>query len=165
MKELLQHYAAYNLWANQKLLHTIALLPEDQQSKYILSSFEGLIPTLKHMWDAEYMWWQRLKLSDNVARAAAGQVHNFVLISDGLLYQGKVWQQWIEGATLLQLEHVFAYRNIKGDELKQPVYRMLLHLFNHATYHRGQLVTMLRQLGVTNIPATDFALWSTSLKK
>jgi uncharacterized damage-inducible protein DinB len=37
---------------------------------------------------------------------------------------------------------------------------MLLHVFNHGTYHRGQLVTMLRQLGIENIPATDFIVWS-----
>jgi uncharacterized damage-inducible protein DinB len=37
---------------------------------------------------------------------------------------------------------------------------MLLHLFNHNTYHRGQLVTMLRQLGMDKIPATDFIVWS-----
>jgi uncharacterized damage-inducible protein DinB len=30
-------------------------------------------------------------------------------------------------------------------------------VFNHATYHRGQLVTMLRQIGAEKIPATDFA--------
>jgi uncharacterized damage-inducible protein DinB len=37
---------------------------------------------------------------------------------------------------------------------------MLLHLFNHGTYHRGQLVTMLRELGIEKIPPTDFIVWS-----
>ncbi|MGZ3851281.1 MAG: DinB family protein [Flavisolibacter sp.] len=37
---------------------------------------------------------------------------------------------------------------------------MLLHAFNHGTYHRGQLVNMLRQLGVDKIPGTDFIAWS-----
>jgi uncharacterized damage-inducible protein DinB len=36
------------------------------------------------------------------------------------------------------------------------VYHVLHHIFNHSTYHRGQLVTMLRQLGSKDIPATDF---------
>ncbi|MBD0288544.1 MAG: DNA polymerase, partial [Flavisolibacter sp.] len=39
-------------------------------------------------------------------------------------------------------------------------YQMLLHLFNHGTYHRGQLVNMLRQLEVSPIPQTDFIVWS-----
>jgi uncharacterized damage-inducible protein DinB len=37
---------------------------------------------------------------------------------------------------------------------------MLLHLFNHGTYHRGQLVNQLRQLGIAKIPPTDFIIWS-----
>ncbi|MBL0200663.1 MAG: hypothetical protein IPP81_11100 [Chitinophagaceae bacterium] len=39
-----------------------------------------------------------------------------------------------------------------------PVYQMLHHVFNHASYHRGQLVTMLNQLGADKIPGTDFLL-------
>jgi uncharacterized damage-inducible protein DinB len=37
---------------------------------------------------------------------------------------------------------------------------MMLHVFNHGTYHRGQLVNMLRQLGIEKIPPTDFSVWS-----
>jgi len=43
---------------------------------------------------------------------------------------------------------------------KQPVCQMILHVFNHGTYHRGQLVNMLRQLGIEKIPQTDFIVWS-----
>ena len=58
-------------------------------------------------------------------------------------------------ATEAALQHEFIYKNTKKDQFKQPVYEMLLHLFNHQTYHRGQLITMLRQSGETNIPNTD----------
>ena len=46
------------------------------------------------------------------------------------------------------IEHVFQYYNSKKEHFKSPVYQMLMHVFNHGTYHRGQLVNMLRQLGV-----------------
>ena len=39
------------------------------------------------------------------------------------------------------------------------IYQMLVHVFNHSTYHRGQLINMLRQLGIEKVPTTDFALW------
>ena len=42
----------------------------------------------------------------------------------------------------------------------QARYGFILHAINHNTYHRGQIVTMLRQLGVEKIPATDFIVWS-----
>ncbi|MGZ3844574.1 MAG: DinB family protein, partial [Flavisolibacter sp.] len=57
-------------------------------------------------------------------------------------------------------QHVFQYQNTKKEQFKQPIYQMLLHAFNHGTYHRGQLVNMLRQLGVDKIPGTDFIAWS-----
>ena len=52
------------------------------------------------------------------------------------------------------------YKSLKGIPFSQPLYQLLLHVFNHATYHRGQLVTILRQLDVQNIPQTDFIAWS-----
>ena len=58
-------------------------------------------------------------------------------------------------------EDVYAFDKA---QFKQPTWQMLLHVFNHGTYHRGQLVNMLRQLGVSRIPATDFALWSRGKK-
>ena len=37
---------------------------------------------------------------------------------------------------------------------------LALHVFNHSTYHNGQIVTMLRQLKIEKIPATDFIAWT-----
>jgi uncharacterized damage-inducible protein DinB len=70
--------------------------------------------------------------------------------------QSKQFFEWVSGATENQLLHVFGYVR-KKEQLKMPVYQMLHHVFNHATYHRGQLVTILRQLGVDKIPSTDFS--------
>jgi len=40
------------------------------------------------------------------------------------------------------------------------LFQILLHIFNHGTYHRGQLVTILQQLNIQNIPQTDFIVWT-----
>jgi uncharacterized damage-inducible protein DinB len=53
---------------------------------------------------------------------------------------------------------------LDGTQYKQPIWQMLLHVFNHATYHRGQVVNMLRQLGVDKIPSTDFSTWAVGKK-
>ena len=81
-------------------------------------------------------------------------------LSNGLLSQSKQYEDWVNNASELSLEHVFQYQNSKRESFKQPVYQVLLHVFNHSTYHRGQLVTMLRNLGVEKIPQTDFIVWS-----
>src|ERR1044071_7876718 len=68
MKELLQQYAVYNVWANQKLTELVLILSEEQQQKEIASSFPSLHRTIFHMWDAESIWWQRMKLHERIIR-------------------------------------------------------------------------------------------------
>ena len=72
-----------------------------------------------------------------------------------LLHQSAQYEQWIAAANEFQLQHVFAYQRSKTEQCKQPIAEALLHIFNHGSYHRGQLVTLLRQAGVTKIPSTD----------
>ncbi len=144
MKELLRRYAAYTIWANQKLFDCIRDLPEEQLDREIISSFSSIRKTMLHMWDAEAIWWQRLKLEERVLRSVR---------------QSQIWRDWVDAATEAQLQHVFAYQNTKKEQFKQPVFEMLVHIANHGTYHRGQLVTMLRQLGVEKIPQTDIIVF------
>jgi len=160
MKELLQQFSAYNVWANRLLLEAINNLPAEKQTQTVQSSFNSLQKTVVHMWDAESIWWQRLKLSERILRASDSFNGTFSEAAANLLQQNKQWNEWVMNAQEHMLQHSFIYQNSKREQFKQPVYQMLLHLFNHNTYHRGQLVIMLRQVGVENIPATDFIVWS-----
>jgi uncharacterized damage-inducible protein DinB len=160
MKELLQQYASYHLWANGLLTDVINSLPEENQIAEVPSSFRSLYLTLLHMWDAEYIWWQRMKLREKISIPSETFNGNTKELTAHLIQQNRQWQDWIAAANEPQLQHVFSYFNSKRIQFKQPVYQALLHLFNHGTYHRGQLVNMMRQLGVTRIPQTDFIVWS-----
>lgn len=160
MKEVFVQYATYNLWANNLLLSAIETLPEEQQRAEIKSSFPSLFKTVLHLLDAESIWWQRIKLQEKIERPSETFNGNFSELSKALLQQNKQWQEWVEGLNEHGLQHEFIYFNSQGERFKQPVYQTLLHLFNHGTYHRGQLVTMLRQLGVEKLPSTDFIAWS-----
>jgi uncharacterized damage-inducible protein DinB len=160
MKELLKQLAAYHIWANQKLFDLILSLPEEKQMMEIPSSFPSLYATILHMWDAESIWWQRMKLQERITRPSENFKGKTIDCCNGLMNQSQQWEQWIKNASELSIDHVFAYTNSKREQFKQPIYQMLLHVFNHGTYHRGQLVNMLRQIGVEKIPPTDFIVWS-----
>lgn len=165
MKELLKQYAAFNVWATQKIAEVILSLPEEKQRQEVPSSFSSLHTTLLHMWDAESIWWQRLKLQERIIvpnQVFTGTTKELV---DSLHQQSKQWEDWISNASDLSIDHVFQYQTFSKEQYKQPTWQMLLHVFNHGTYHRGQLVNMLRQLGVEKIPATDFIIWARSVKK
>lgn len=160
MKELLQRLAAYHVWAYQNLFQTITQLPAEKHHQEVPSSFPSLYKTVLHVWDAETVWWQRLKLLERIEKPSEQFNGTMVQLCDHLIRQARQWKEWIEEAPEHRLQHVFQYRNFQHEQFKQPVYEMLLHLFNHGTYHRGQMVTMLHELGVEKIPPTDFIVWS-----
>lgn len=158
MKELLQQYAAYNSWATKLLVDRIYKLSDEEINREISSSFSSLYKTIQHMWLAEEVWWQRLKLVENLDLQSEKFTGTFAELTASHAKQSQQWVEWVIGVTEIQLAHVFAYIRNK-EQIKMPVYQMLQHVFNHATYHRGQLVTLLRQLGYTDIPATDFSAY------
>lgn len=164
MKQLLQQYATYNFWANKKIIERVSQLPEEQIQKEIASSFPSVYKTVVHMMDVESIWWQRLKLAEHVEWPGENFTGSFDVLSKKLLQLSRQWEEWVQQTNEANLTHVFAYQNSKKEHFKQPVYEMLVHLFNHQTYHRGQVVTMFRQLGADKIPATDFIIFSRSKK-
>jgi uncharacterized damage-inducible protein DinB len=159
MKQLLQQYAAYNLWANKRITDLINELSDEQINKEIVSSFPSLYKTVKHLMEVENAWWERLKLVEHPT-PSGWFTGNFDELSKKWLQLSQQWLDWIKQANELNITHVFAYQNSKKEQFKQPVYEMLLHLFNHQTFHRGQLIMMLRQVGLDKIHSTDFIVFS-----
>ena len=160
MKIILSQYAAYHQWANQLIIDRIQKLPSELHDKKVPGSFPGLQATLLHIWDAESIWWQRMKLQENIIVPSTNFTGGINEISKSLMFQSRQWQEWISNAQEHMFDHEFIYYNTKKEKFKQSVYQVILHVFNHGTYHRGQLVNILRQLDVDAIPQTDFIIWS-----
>jgi uncharacterized damage-inducible protein DinB len=164
MKELLQQYAAYTIWANERILAPIEALGEERLHQPVNSGFKSIYHTLLHLWDAESIWWQRMKLMEQITVPSATFNGPLAELRQKMLQQSRQWKEWVDNATEAALQHEFIYQNTKREQFKQPIWQMLLHIVNHGTYHRGQLVTLLRQLGAEQVPATDFIVFS-RLKK
>src|SRR5438046_9799895 len=144
MKEIIRSYATYNTWANQLLFAAVLSQTDEEQHREVKSSFSSLYKTLLHLLDAESIWWQRLKLQEKIDRPSDNFTGDTQALVARLQQQDKQWEEWVANANEAALQHEFIYFNSKKERFKQPVYQMLLHLFNHNTYHRGQLVTNLR---------------------
>jgi uncharacterized damage-inducible protein DinB len=160
MKELLKLQGAYNYWANQRIVETVLALPEGECLRELPSSFPSLQKTLLHIWDAETGWWQRLKLQERIelpGKTFSGTIQD---VAAGLLHQSKLWEDWSGQASPVALDHVIQFYTSKREPVKIQTGQLLLHVFNHSTYHRGQIITMLHQLGHTKVPATDYFLWT-----
>ena len=159
MKQLLLQYAAYNLWADDLLMKTLEALPEDILRKETGSSFGNIYNTVFHLMETETIWFQRLQLAEPVLAPQKDSGENFMELSKKLSAVSKQWSDWISEATENKLNHVFGYQNSKKEFFKQPVWQVVMHVFNHQTFHRGQIITMMRQTGVDKIPATDFIVF------
>jgi uncharacterized damage-inducible protein DinB len=164
MKEMLQQYVAYTIWANEKMYGTIGKLSDEQVHQPVNSSFKSIYHTLLHSWDAESAWWQRMKLVEHIVVPSTHFTGTVAELHGKMMQQSGLWKEWVDNATEAALQHEFIYQNTKKEQFKQPVWQMLLHIVNHGTYHRGQLVTLLRQLGVEQIPQTDFIVFTRSKK-
>ena len=156
MKELLLQYAQYNVWANKLIIDTLLKLEDGAADKEIVSSFSSVRATAAHVWSAEYIWLQRLQLAEHP-----------VWEGDSMAPFEEIANKWQQvSASLVQFvekqyddkafEHVLQFYDRQKVSHKMPVFQVLQHVFNHSTMHRGQLIMMLRQLGVTKIPGTDF---------
>ncbi len=162
MKQLLASFTHYEYWANERLLQVILPLTKTQQQQEIVSSFSSVHKTLLHTWGASAIWWQRLHKVEEIVVPGISFHPSMNDIGKGLLQQNMQWIEWVDSASESDLQYNLPYKNLKGESFEQPVKEIILHINNHSTYHRGQLVTMLRQLGVEKIPQTDYILYSRS---
>lgn len=165
MKELLKQYAGFNIWASQRILDVVLAQPEELPLREIPGSYPSLFKTTLHMLDAESIWWQRLKLLEKLQVPSQHFSGSMKELAGELLQQSRRWEEWVSNTSELMLEHVFHYQTFTGEQFKQPTWQVVMHVINHSTYHRGQLINMLRQLGVEKLPATDFILWARGNKK
>ncbi|MGX5820469.1 DinB family protein [Chitinophaga lutea] len=156
MKELLLQYAAYNCWANQRLLGVLNGLDGAQLDRDLGSSFTSLRATVRHMWDVESIWLQRLQLATPVVAASSGFEGDWPEMARAFTRQSESLREFVTLASDAKLAHTIEYHHRELGICKSAVAHAVMTVFNHSTFHRGQLVAMLRQSGVGKIPATDF---------
>ena len=95
MKELLKQYAAYNIWASQRIMDIILALPEEKQMAEVPSSFNSLYKTVLHMLDAENIWWQRMKMEERINVPSENFKGTMRELVNTLSQQSKQWEEWV----------------------------------------------------------------------
>jgi len=157
MKDLLIRYTNYNHWANKKACEFLKVnLNEEQLNKEIISSFPSVQKTLIHVWDAQSIWLQRLAGASLISIPGKSFSGTFDDLINGILETSQELIDFVETSNESFLRTPLTYKNIAGDEFKNTVSDIIQHVMNHGTFHRGQLVTMLRQFGFTWLFVTDY---------
>ncbi len=155
MKKFILEYTAFNVWANERICSVAEKLSNEEMNQEIISSFPSIKKTLLHIWDAQLIWLKRLQgISLDAFPSQSFTGTNTELIT-GIIETSKQLHELAESFDDATLESVRKYATLKGGIVTSATYQVLAHVVNHGTYHRGQLITMLRQCGVTEIPQLD----------
>lgn len=146
---------AYNAWANERLTSWLRSKPADVLDEPVPSSFPGLRPTLHHIRSAEAFW---LGLFTN-RPPAYGRIDDVSeVLFDSLVSLSQQLAAFVHGLSEQQLVGMFPADGAAGKS-PLPLCQYLLHVFNHSTFHRGQLITIARNVGLTDPPNTDLETW------
>jgi uncharacterized damage-inducible protein DinB len=159
MKEILDQYTAYNFWANKTITDLILTLDAAKHQHPLESSFPTLHATVLHMWVAETAWLQRIKRQEKIMIPTNLDNPTMQDVVNGLIRQSVHWEEWVNSNSEMMLKQEYVFQNSKNELFKQAIYETVMHVMNHSTYHRGQLVTMMRTLGIKTIPQTDFMVF------
>jgi len=147
----------YSRWADERLITAASGLTDDQYCRRLGGGFGSIQAVIAHLAGAANAW---------RVRFGGGRVTTLLNVEQ-LPTVDSARRELMEAYEVIareaarsqeELGELFEYRNIQGINVRVPRWVVLRHFVNHATYHRGQLASMLRMLDKTP-PATDFVVW------
>jgi uncharacterized damage-inducible protein DinB len=145
----------YNYWARDRVLDAVALLDDEKYRRDLGNSFRSIRDTLTHLYAAEWIWYSRwhgesptaLVTSDTFPDRAA-------LIAAWREMEAKM-RAFIGAMDDAALARAMSYKLMNGQPGTNVMWQMIQHVVNHGSYHRGQITTMLRQLGAAPAKSMD----------
>ncbi len=160
---------AYNRWANQRMFSVLEKLNDGQFTATVQSSFPSIQESVLHILAAEWIWLRRWKGAS--PRATVGDTRSASAMYSALTNGGidvetlatvsglrrfadsleQERQEFLERLNDDALHARLKYTDMGGKEFFMPLQQLMQHLVNHGTYHRGQVTTLLRQVGAETV--------------
>jgi uncharacterized damage-inducible protein DinB len=144
----LQRHIRYNNWASRVLLDAVRALPESELARPTGISHHSVLGTMTHLHFADWIWYTR------VAEEIPKPAETMEALEGEWPELQRRWETFCDGLSDADLARPIPYRSIRGYDAVANVEQVVLHLVNHGTLHRGQVMGMIRQLGVVP-PGTD----------
>ncbi len=148
---------AYNAWATNRIFDSLAAIPPEQYMQDMKSSHGGIHGTLVHTIGAEKVWLERFLGTPQPFLTQEG-VKSLADLKTIWEKVGYDTAKWLGTMSDKRLQETFAMKTLKGDTFVHVFWQAFQHVVNHSSYHRGQIITMLRQLGQKPV-STDLILF------
>jgi uncharacterized damage-inducible protein DinB len=142
----LQTLLDYNYYARDRLLAALEPLTAEEFTRTIESSFRSIRDTAVHIYAAEWIWHQRW-LGQSLPLPSAGQFPNVATLRGAWLDLEAKTRAFLNSLNEDGINRIIDYKLLSGAAGSSPFWQMLQHVVNHGSYHRGQVTTMLRQVG------------------
>jgi uncharacterized damage-inducible protein DinB len=141
----------YNAWANHRSLEAAAALPNEQFAKPLGSSFSSVRDTLSHICGAEWVWHERFQGNSPSTLPDLSSLNTAEALRAHWSGRESRLLGFVAALTQADLDRVMEYKTLKFGVYHNLLWQSMQHLVNHGTYHRGQVTTLLRQLGAKPI--------------
>ncbi|MEE8563756.1 MAG: DinB family protein [Alphaproteobacteria bacterium] len=155
LTELLQ-FSRYNRIANRVLYAFCAGIPEDALSQAHPKTGESILGIFNHILIVDRDWMNRFTgvTEENAPRGS--MLHDdFSVLRDARTKEDERIEEFIESLSIAFLSSQFRYKDSDGNFHQDPADRLVVHMFNNQTHHRGRIELLLTELG-KQPPALDF---------
>lgn len=148
----------YTRWADDRILRTALEISNEQFTRDMGSSFRSIRDTLVHILTVHWVWVSRWEGISPREIPREWKECTQIELRRAWTEVSHRQSAFIAELSEADLDRVIRYTNTAGQPFAAPLSRLLRHVVNHATYHRGQVATMLRQIGLTP-PGTDLTVF------
>jgi len=151
----LQTLLDYHYWARDRVLDAVEKLTPDQFTRDLGSSFKSVRDTLAHTYAAEWAWHSRWRGVSPTSLLPPEDFPDVETIRSRWTELEKSVRGFLADLGDPGITRVIEFKLLSGQPGANPFWQMLQHMVNHASYHRGQVTTMLRQLGAAPAKSMD----------
>ena len=155
--DALRDLLAYSGWASRRLLDAASQLAPEQLTRDFQTADKSVLGTLVHVFAGDRVWLARVE-GRTPGPFVTGADHDLAVLREQWPPVLDQWQRWAAGLTDAAASEELAYRDLRGNPWRQPVWQIVLHVVNHGTHHRGQAAGFLRSMGVAP-PAVDLVVF------
>lgn len=138
---------AFNAWANHRVLGAAEALATEQFTQPMGSSFSSVRDTLAHICGVEWVWLERMEGRSPTSIPEAKEYSNVAALRARWLETEKRWLEYVSRLDQAELDEQVDYKTLSFGASRDARWQMMQHVVNHGTYHRGQVIALLRQLG------------------
>ena len=148
----------YNHWANQRAISSVTPLTHEMFIRSMGNSFGSVRDTLAHILGAEWIWLERWLGRSPKALLSASDFPTVQALQQRWATVRHDQNQYIQRLVPDRLQDEVSYINTRGERYAYALWRQMVHVVNHSSYHRGQITTLLRQIGAEPV-STDLLVY------